>query len=443
MRDRVEQLQQKLKMAELNPNSTDRNDVMEKITKPLQAAQHNFQKINLELGLIQAVQNQPTAAQQLWQQIEHDLPASSLATTAEVLAQLWTPEKSIPAPAAQIITNNLTGWFRYQSLKQLYQRQAAAAELQQLQTQQMSVAVAAIYKLATVTVVRGGGLLLGIGWGLWLIIAQLWQRQQPPAPSRGGLVLVQPTSSALSTILFTEKTGQLAVPWDGEIIWQVILGFLVIGQLLLPIVFNIGFAVTKFNPAQAELWQKAAYIFFSYLAMAIGVIWFMQRSLAPYQPLTADWFSFRGRKNWVLWGLGGYLIATPLVSIVSVINDKIWQGKGGSNPILSIVLDSKDNVAFMLFLLTAAVAAPLFEEYLFRGFLLPSLTRYLSIGQSIVVSGIVFEDAHLSLSELIPLAVLGMILGYVYYRTGNLLASMLMHSLWNGGTMLTLYLLAS
>jgi membrane protease YdiL (CAAX protease family) len=47
------------------------------------------------------------------------------------------------------------------------------------------------------------------------------------------------------------------------------------------------------------------------------------------------------------------------------------------------------------------------------------------------------------LSELLPLAVLGIILGYVYYRTGNLLASMLLHSLWNGGSMLTLYLLAS
>jgi uncharacterized protein len=107
------------------------------------------------------------------------------------------------------------------------------------------------------------------------------------------------------------------------------------------------------------------------------------------------------------------------------------------------VLDSKDNGAFLLFFLTAAVAAPLFEEYLFRGFLMPSLMRYFSAGQAIVVSGFIFAAAHLSLSELMPLAVLGIILGYVYYRTGNLRASMLLHSLWNGGSMLTLYLLAS
>jgi uncharacterized protein len=131
------------------------------------------------------------------------------------------------------------------------------------------------------------------------------------------------------------------------------------------------------------------------------------------------------------------------VLIVSVVNDKIWQGKGGSNPLLSIVLDSKDSSAFVFFLLTAAVAAPLFEEYLFRGFLMPSLTRYFSQSEAIVVSGIIFAAAHLSLSELLPLAVLGIILGYIYHRTGNLLASMLLHSLWNGGSMLTLYLLAS
>jgi uncharacterized protein len=93
-------------------------------------------------------------------------------------------------------------------------------------------------------------------------------------------------------------------------------------------------------------------------------------------------------------------------------------------------------------MITAAVAAPLFEEYLFRGFLFPSLTRYFSVWQSIGLSGLIFAVAHLSVSEILPLAVLGSILAYVYYRTGNLLASMLIHSLWNGGSLLTLYLLA-
>jgi uncharacterized protein len=39
--------------------------------------------------------------------------------------------------------------------------------------------------------------------------------------------------------------------------------------------------------------------------------------------------------------------------------------------------------------------------------------------------------------------VLGIVLGFVYARTQNLLASMLLHGLWNAGTILSLYLLGS
>lgn len=430
------QLQQQLQTAQFDPTITNQQAIAETLTKPLKSIQRNTQQINLELGLLQAVQQKTSAAQQTWQQLRQDLPESPLANTAAVLTQLWNPPTPVATNAMQLIDRDLKGWFRYQALHQLYQKQDDQAALAQLQAQQIAAASAAIYKLANLTIIRGVGLILGVIWGLWLLIAQLLKLRQP-APT------ALPELDQITSEPLPAENQKISVPWDGEIIWQVILGFLVIGQLLLPIVFNLGFKLTGINLAQVELWQKAAYILFSYLTMAVGVTWFMRASLAPYQPLAATWFSFKGTKNWLLWGLGGYLVATPIVLVVSVINDKIWQGKGGSNPILSIVLDSKDNSAFIFFLLTAAVAAPLFEEYFFRGFLMPSLTRYVSSGQAIVLSGIIFAAAHLSLSELLPLAVLGIILGYVYHRTGNLLASMLLHSLWNGGSMLTLYLLAS
>ncbi len=51
--------------------------------------------------------------------------------------------------------------------------------------------------------------------------------------------------------------------------------------------------------------------------------------------------------------------------------------------------------------------------------------------------------AHQNLSEVLPLTVLGCVLGFVYTRSKNLLSSMLVHSLWNGGTLLSLFLLGS
>ncbi|MFM7277814.1 MAG: type II CAAX prenyl endopeptidase Rce1 family protein, partial [Microcystis aeruginosa] len=51
--------------------------------------------------------------------------------------------------------------------------------------------------------------------------------------------------------------------------------------------------------------------------------------------------------------------------------------------------------------------------------------------------------AHQNLSEVLPLTVLGCVLGFVYTRSKNILSSMLVHSLWNGGTLLSLFLLGS
>jgi membrane protease YdiL (CAAX protease family) len=107
------------------------------------------------------------------------------------------------------------------------------------------------------------------------------------------------------------------------------------------------------------------------------------------------------------------------------------------------VLEEGDRVAISLFFFTAAVAAPVFEEILFRGFLLPSLTRYVPVWSAIGLSALLFALAHLSLSEVLPLAVLGVVLGYVYTRSRGLLAPILLHSLWNSATMIGLLVLGS
>jgi uncharacterized protein len=433
-RDTRDDLRQQLKQID---QATSSETVKKNLTESLRTANQSLQEFNLDLGLIQAVQKQPIAAQQLWQQIGRDLPESQIATTADILNQLWSNEKMVPAAAETTIQQNLQGWFRYEALQQLYTKQADTSKLKNLQSQQRGEAMAAISRLAMITVIRGGCILLGLGLGLWLVIRQLWQQRSKLVPPGTGAII-----PARNNIL-SQSDELPIIPWGWETIWQVLLGFFVIGQLLLPQIFSIFVGLTGWSPKQGSLLESAIYILVSYLLLAGLVTGFLWVSLAAYRPLPIGWFSFRGNKKWLFWGVGGYLVATPIVLLVSVVNDRLWQGKGGSNPILSIVLENKDDLAFFLFFLTAAVAAPMFEEYLFRGFLFPSLTRYMSVWQSIFLSGLIFAVAHLSVSEIIPLAVLGSILSYVYYRTGNLLASMLIHSLWNGGSLLTLYLLAN
>ena len=165
--------------------------------------------------------------------------------------------------------------------------------------------------------------------------------------------------------------------------------------------------------------------------------------LTKYNPFQNGWFRVKVLEKWWLWGLSGYMVAVPLVIGVSVVNQAIWQGRGGSNPLLQTVLEEGDSFALGVFFVTAAIAAPIFEEILFRGFILPSLTRYTSTWGAIALSSFIFAAAHLSVSEILPLMVLGMVLGFVYTRSKNLLAPMMVHSLWNSATMIGLFVLGS
>jgi len=97
--------------------------------------------------------------------------------------------------------------------------------------------------------------------------------------------------------------------------------------------------------------------------------------------------------------------------------------------------------ATAIFALVIVVLAPLFEETIFRGFLLPSLTRSLPVTGAVVVSGFVFALAHLSVADLLPLTVLGILLGFVYTRQRGLWAPIVLHSLWNGGSLVALLVL--
>lgn len=136
------------------------------------------------------------------------------------------------------------------------------------------------------------------------------------------------------------------------------------------------------------------------------------------------------------------LLVLPPVALSGWLVDSLWSDPGGSNPMLELVLSGNDPLALLCFAITAIVLAPLFEESLFRGVLLPVLGRRTGRAAAVLLSALLFAAAHLSLSELVPLFVLGCGLGLLRLRTGRLSASVLMHALWNALTFANLLLLA-
>ncbi|MGC8712065.1 MAG: CPBP family glutamic-type intramembrane protease [Leptodesmis sp.] len=384
--------------------------------------------LDLSLGILQVEQGQVETALKTWKSVMDQaalVPSlEPLEKTADVLSGLWEKPPQLLPDAEPFLKKNLDGWFENRALSQLYQLQQRQAALQALQAREQAAAEQALRNLAIV----GGVPILGclIGVGILLFLASQW--------------FLRGKQSLLN---LTDAQGW-ATPWDGEVVWQVlILGFFFVGQIALPLLLGILQSVSGLEPTALGEQGRALFILTNYLLLAAGGLGVLYFSIQPFLPLPEGWFRLDLKGNWIGWGLGGYFAALPLVILISLINQKIWQGQGGSNPILPIALEGKNPAALFIFFVTAAIAAPIFEEILFRGFLLSSLTRYFPVWGAIALSSVLFAIAHLSLSEVLPLTVLGMVLGFVYVRSRNLLSSMLLHSLWNSGTLLSLILLGS
>ena len=90
----------------------------------------------------------------------------------------------------------------------------------------------------------------------------------------------------------------------------------------------------------------------------------------------------------------------------------------------------------LLMFLTVAGLAPLFEEILFRGFLLPILSRGGRMGWALLATALLFGAIHLQPAGLLTLATLGWVLGLAMRQTGSLRTPVLLHACWNGGLFL-------
>ena len=236
-------------------------------------------------------------------------------------------------------------------------------------------------------------------------------------------------------------------PLDLKLIDMVLLiagGFVVLGEVVSPL-FSISLIELFSKNISIELSQSLK-IFFGYLFMAIpplAIVYFQIKSLNGEFTFTKDYLqlNFLPLKDAIIEGIKGWLSIVPFVLLISLIMNSLIDNQNGSNPLLEIVLNNNNYLSFILLFVTTTFLAPLFEEVIFRGILLPTLARDFGIILGIIVSAFIFALAHLSLGEMPPLFVLGIGLGITRIASGSLLSSVIMHSLWNGLTFLNLFLL--
>ena len=82
--------------------------------------------------------------------------------------------------------------------------------------------------------------------------------------------------------------------------------------------------------------------------------------------------------------------------------------------------------------LVVAIFAPIFEEWLCRGMVLRGLLTKMKPGWAIVVSALFFAVIHANPWQALNAFLIGLMMGYVYYKTGSLILTMIIHFVNNG-----------
>ncbi len=96
-----------------------------------------------------------------------------------------------------------------------------------------------------------------------------------------------------------------------------------------------------------------------------------------------------------------------------------------------IPLFGADPIGFTAALLFIIIVAPFLEELFFRGFIYRVFVKTWPVWLGSVLTATLFALIHFQINSFFPLFLLGLILNFVYHRTGSVWTSVAFHSLNN------------
>jgi membrane protease YdiL (CAAX protease family) len=142
--------------------------------------------------------------------------------------------------------------------------------------------------------------------------------------------------------------------------------------------------------------------------------------------LTLTWSDVR---IGVLGGVAGILLAAIAVAITSAIVGDFTSAAGEAAELL---IAQSSPPTWIIFGLLVMVGAPIAEELAFRGLMFGALLkRGIRPGWVIVITAAVFAVFHIEPTRMLVLFVIGLVLGYIRYRTRSVGAAMVAHGVNN------------
>lgn len=206
----------------------------------------------------------------------------------------------------------------------------------------------------------------------------------------------------------------------------------------------------RFLPLLKFLQSLSSVLVFFIPALAFGM-------LADTRPL--EYLGYRGGFRWEQLGLALLILGAcfPFIGLLGQWNEgahlpqalkgvEQWarNGERRADQATRLLLTTHGFSDYAVNMVMVAILPGICEETFFRGAMQPLLIRSLkSVSLGIVLTGFFFSFLHFEFLGFLPRMVLGIMLGYIYYWSGSIWLSILIHFLFNGLQVTWIYLFQS
>ncbi len=264
------------------------------------------------------------------------------------------------------------------------------------------------------------GAILGFICGLALLLFFLIR-------SLSGITLIKPI------------TERQTVNWGIMDVLKISILFLFLGYALhIAEAFYIWlFAIKKFDANLFALINTA----FIDIAGLFLIIYFV--SVKHRQRLISLGLTLKNFAREIRVGLLGYIAFIPIlisIFIIVIVIVHITNYKPQPQPIFEIFFEEKRTNVLTSLIILISIIGPITEEMFFRGLAYSALKRRLGAVFAGLVSASVFALLHANIVGFFPILGLGLLLTYLYEKSGSLIPSITVHMLHN--SILTIFMLA-
>jgi len=315
----------------------------------------------------------------------------------------------VRAYAARIRSLDL-GWYEHLALADLFRRAGMPGAAEKARLAAAGSAAWTVGSLLSLLALLGLLGLIGVVLLRWYVLRKGGQRAEAAVREPAGYV------RELRAGLLLEA-------------FVVYLAVTVVTQMTAGVIAGARMAVVgEASPTAEALFTACVYVLSGLLALLY--LAYRLRSVGWSWRLVG--FTTRNPFRDILWGIGGYAAALPLLLIAGVISRFVGRFvESPTNPVIPLFAETETLVGRAILFALAVLIAPFVEELFFRGVLFNSFRAKWSVAAGIVLSAAVFASVHPLPVQFLPIFVLGSVFATLFHERGSLLSSAVAHGLNN------------